>query len=130
MGEIKYIPSEINSSNFCPLPILIKVLFTSDILFLVTGFFLESRKKNLIALNKLSEVNKTYINIGNEQKFRLYKPPLVLSVKLMNCVHFRYSKHFKIDGTTNVHFGSFDCSATMASQQYNNDGNNSNFGCC
>ena len=64
------------------------------------------------------------------QKFRLYKPPLVLSVKLMNYVHFRYSKHFKIDGTTNVHFGSFDCSATMASQQYNNDGNNSNFGCC
>ena len=102
------------------------VLFTSDILFLGTIFFLESKKK----VSSPYTNYERYINIGNEQKFTLYKPPLVLTVKLMNSVRFRYSKHFKIDGTTNVHFGSFDCSATMASQQYNNDGNNSNFGCC
>ena len=41
----------------------------------------------------------------------------------------RYSKYFKIDGTTSVHFGSFDCSATMACQQYSSS-SGINSGCC
>ena len=34
-----------------------------------------------------------------------------------SCVR-RYGKHFKIEGNRSTHYGAFDCSATMAAQQY------------
>lgn len=70
------------------------------------------------------------VHLDNKHAFEVGRPERVCANTAAMLSETRYSKHFKIDGTTNVHFGSFDCSATMASQQYNNDGNNSNFGCC
>ena len=62
-----------NGSNFFPLWILIiKVLFTSDNLFWVDDkLFLEVKNHLLSPQNKLSDVNKTFIDLGNGQKFEL-----------------------------------------------------------
>ena len=42
----------------------------------------------------------------------------------------RYAKHFKILGEKQVHFGAFDCAATMAVQQYGQKNSTNKSGCC
>ena len=42
----------------------------------------------------------------------------------------RYAKHFKILGEKQVHFGAFDCAATMAAQQYGQNNSTNKSGCC
>ena len=43
----------------------------------------------------------------------------------------RYAKHFKILGEKQVHYGAFDCAATMAAQQYGGKNNSTDIsGCC
>jgi arsenite methyltransferase len=42
----------------------------------------------------------------------------------------RLAKHFTIVGNKTNHYGSFDCSATMAAQQYSTKKNEANSGCC
>ena len=58
---------ETNSSNFCPL--LILVLFTSDNLFLDNKIHFKSFSNPLY---ELSDVNKTFIDISNEHKFEVF----------------------------------------------------------
>ena len=66
--KVGYVPvSYKNSSNFC---LSIRVLFTSDNLFLGDDFFFHFHFL-IFPKNKLSDVNKAYINISNRQKFEL-----------------------------------------------------------
>ena len=62
-----------NSSNFCPILISIEVLFTSDNSFWVDDDKSFSKVKIIFLSqkNKLSDVNKTYIEIRIGQKFEL-----------------------------------------------------------
>jgi hypothetical protein len=42
----------------------------------------------------------------------------------------RLGEHFDVVGDTSVHFGPFDCSATMAHDQYADDAGASSGACC
>ncbi len=42
----------------------------------------------------------------------------------------RFAKYFEIEGSKTTHFGSFDCSATMANLQYKSDSKGKSSSCC
>ena len=62
-----------NSSNLCPLLIQYRSCLRLIIRFGRTiKWFSEVKNHTLVPPNELSDVNKTYININNEQKFELF----------------------------------------------------------
>jgi len=68
-------------------------------------------------------------HLDKKHAFEVGRPERVCANTAAMLAKTRYSKHFKIEGSKSVHYGSFDCSATMASQQYNSE-KDSNSDCC
>ena len=91
----------LNSSNFCQLLISICILFTPDNL-----FWVDEKMILLSPKNKLSDVIKTYIDIGIGQKFELW-------------VFFTYVHEFHHQSTLLAYFHNHFCKPKSKSGYWN-----------
>eukprot|EP00093_Oithona_nana_P010485 10485.XXX_98130_96869_1 [CDS] Oithona nana genome sequencing. len=68
--------------------------------------------------------------LDDKHSFEVQRPERVCANTALMLSKTRYKKHFKIVGDTSVHYGSFDCSQTMAAKQYETKNALANDGCC
>lgn len=64
------------------------------------------------------ESSQSLFWLDDHHAFEIGRPERVCANTAAMLAETRYGKHFKIEGNTSTHYGPFDCSATMAAQQY------------
>ena len=67
--------------------------------------------------------------LDDKHSFEANRPERVCANTALMLSETRYGAHFKILGDTSVHYGSFECSETMAAKQYGSK-STSDDGCC
>jgi len=69
--------------------------------------------------------------LDDHHAFEIGRPERICANTAAMLSETRYAKHFKILGEKQVHYGAFDCAATMAAQQYGGKNNSTDIsGCC